>query len=90
MKNIFWTIVLLVTLGSGMFIFNQILVPEVGADLAIAQVTEDASGAGVRATNNLVGFINVIAPLITIFLIFMIWYNKIREVWKKYLLDEKF
>ena len=79
-SKIFWTIVLLITFGTGMFIFNQVLVPEVGTDLAIAQVTEDATGAGVRATNNFVGLFNTIAPFVTIFMIIMIWYDKIRSL----------
>ena len=73
------TIVMLLVVGTFNFVMHQVLVPEVGADLAVAQVTEDASGAGVRAVDKTSEYIDGISGLILIVSSLLIWWNIISD-----------
>jgi len=83
-SRIFVTLLLLVIAGGLLFTFNQVIVPEVGTDLAIAQVTEDASGAGVRATDGLTNLVNDWTPWLTGLIIIAVWLAPLKELWKKF------
>lgn len=57
--RLFLAFMMIVIALIGTFICQQILIPEIGTDAAIAQVTEDATGAGVRATDRMNTYIGV-------------------------------
>lgn len=86
--RIILTLLTLAVCGILLFIFNQVIVPEAGTDLAVAQVTEGSTGAGVRAVGGLTNVINTWVPIVTVLGIFGIWFNYLKDTFFNVVLKE--
>jgi len=78
-SRIFITFLLLLILGVIGFLFNQYWAPEVSTDLAIAQVTEDASGVAVRGSYGVINTVNTALVFIGAFGVSGIWFKSIKK-----------
>ena len=82
-SRIFWTFLFLIILGIIGFFFNQYLAPEVSTELAVAQVTEDASGVGVRGSYGVINTFNTVIPMIGILGVIGIWFKYVKDFFSK-------
>ena len=79
-KRVFLTIMVFLMVGAINFILHQVIVPEVGTNLAVLQVTENLTGAGVRAVDRSSEYIDLICFIVFIGLNLLIWNNTITNL----------